>query len=136
MEPRLVLRGWGGELLRRDASVASKRKRKKRLIRLQVHPYGDSLTGLITLRKKLQEVLAIIFIMRCVFGSNRPSLIVILNSICIAAYTALMNWFDVNSTKRQPEAQVYAFNAPRVLRMQSCFHSIMCLCRFFPAGTD
>jgi hypothetical protein len=33
---RLVLREG---FLRRDASVASKRKRKKRLIRLQVHPY-------------------------------------------------------------------------------------------------
>ncbi len=37
-----MLRGWGGELLLRDAavaSVASKRKRKKRLIRLQVQTY-------------------------------------------------------------------------------------------------
>jgi hypothetical protein len=31
-----------------------KRKRKKRLIRLQVHPYRDSLTGLITPVKYLQ----------------------------------------------------------------------------------
>jgi hypothetical protein len=37
---RLVLRGWGGELLRRDN--VDKRKRKKRLIRLQLHPYRDS----------------------------------------------------------------------------------------------
>jgi hypothetical protein len=43
---RLVLRGWGGELLRRDN--VDKRKRKKRFIRLQVHPYRDLLTGLIT----------------------------------------------------------------------------------------
>jgi hypothetical protein len=41
-----VLRGWGGELLRRDN--VDKRKRKKRFIRLQVHPYRDLLTGLIT----------------------------------------------------------------------------------------
>ena len=40
---RLLLRG---ELLRRDKD---KRKRKKRLIRLQVHPYRDFLTGIITL---------------------------------------------------------------------------------------
>jgi hypothetical protein len=43
---RLVLRGWGGELLRRDN--VDKRKRKKRLIRLQVHPYRYFLTGVIT----------------------------------------------------------------------------------------
>jgi hypothetical protein len=48
-----VLRGWGEELLRRDN--VDKRKRKKRLIRLQVHPYRNSLTGLITpVRKNLQ----------------------------------------------------------------------------------
>jgi hypothetical protein len=40
---RLLLRG---ELLRRDKD---KRKRKKRLIRLQVHPHRDFLTGIITL---------------------------------------------------------------------------------------
>jgi uncharacterized protein YjhX (UPF0386 family) len=46
MGPRLVLREG---FLRKDASVASKRRRrKKRLIRLQVHPYRDSLTGIIT----------------------------------------------------------------------------------------
>jgi len=53
MGPRLVLRGWGGELLRRDN--VDKRKRKKRLIRLQVHPYGYRLTGVILpVRKYLQ----------------------------------------------------------------------------------
>jgi hypothetical protein len=41
-----VLRGRGGELLRRDN--VDKRKRKERFIRLQVHPYRDLLTGLIT----------------------------------------------------------------------------------------
>jgi hypothetical protein len=38
-----------------------KRKRKKRLIRLQVHPYRNSLTGLITpVRKYLRGVSAVI----------------------------------------------------------------------------
>jgi hypothetical protein len=38
-----------------------KRKRKKRLIRLQVHPYRDSLTGLITpVRKNCREVSAVV----------------------------------------------------------------------------
>jgi hypothetical protein len=40
-----VLRGWGGELLRRDN--VDKRKRKKRLIRRRCIP-RDSLTGLTT----------------------------------------------------------------------------------------
>jgi hypothetical protein len=53
MGPRLVLRGWGGELLRRDN--VDKRKRKKRLIRLQVHPYRYRLTGVILpVRRYLQ----------------------------------------------------------------------------------
>ena len=43
MGPRLVLRGWGGELLRRDASVASKRKRKKEAY----SPAGTSLQGFV-----------------------------------------------------------------------------------------
>jgi len=45
MGPRLVLRGWGGELLRRDN--VDKGWGKKRLIRLQVHPYRYRLTGII-----------------------------------------------------------------------------------------
>jgi hypothetical protein len=54
-----VLRGWGGELLRRDN--VDKRKRKKRLIRLQVHPYRCWLTGLITpVRKTCGECLQIL----------------------------------------------------------------------------
>jgi hypothetical protein len=52
MGPRFVLRGWGRELLRRYN--VEKRKRKKRLIRLQVHPYRNSLTDIITpVRKNL-----------------------------------------------------------------------------------
>jgi hypothetical protein len=46
MGPRLVSRGWGGGLLRRDN--VDKRKRKKRLIRLQVLPYRSFFTGLIS----------------------------------------------------------------------------------------
>ncbi len=48
-----MLRGWGGGLLWSDN--VDKRKRKKRLIRLQVHPYGYRLTGIILpVRKYLQ----------------------------------------------------------------------------------
>jgi len=54
---RLVLRGWGEELLRRDVSVAS--KRKKRLIRLQVHPYRYRLTGVILPVRKYLQALAL-----------------------------------------------------------------------------
>jgi len=56
MGPRLVLRGWGGELLRRDN--VDKRKRKKRLIRLQVHPYRYRLTGIILPVRKYLQALA------------------------------------------------------------------------------
>ncbi len=53
MGPRLVLRGWGGELLRRDN--VDKGWGEKRLIRRRCIP-RDSLTGIITpVRKKLQE---------------------------------------------------------------------------------
>ena len=45
-------------LLRRDASVASKRKRKKRLIRLQVDPYRYRLTGVILPVRKYLQALA------------------------------------------------------------------------------
>jgi hypothetical protein len=51
-----VLRGWGGELLRRDN--VDKGWGKKRLIRLQVHPYRDLLTGLIRPVSLYLQVLA------------------------------------------------------------------------------
>jgi hypothetical protein len=52
----LVLCNWGGELLLRDN--VDKRKRKKRLIRLQVHPCRYRLTGIILPVRKYLQALA------------------------------------------------------------------------------
>ncbi len=58
-----MLRGWDGELLRRDNR--QERKRKKRLIRLQVHPYRYRLTGVILhVRKYLQTFSSDLFAQR------------------------------------------------------------------------